>query len=284
MEGFSLRSLEEGSKDPTREQHFLPFAGSQLYQHHGEAHVPPYLVCLKLHQGCWGGAVWELCSAAFSQAALSHHLTSPSCPGAGTALLELRSALPVAPALVSSWRCRFWRRLLQAVLVWTCVGTLPAGWLLVAHAGRSAASRCRHLRSIAVLLREHTDHWKRDIIFLSTDVIPDSYSLEGEQWYLGNSVTTLMTFIYLEASANPLYPFMKKREWKWQRPCRYVCPRISWQEKCTFAWHQIIDRKTNEDKDVMDVCKPPYRDPFTEKRESMKPLSICHQTKNDFIS
>ena len=94
----------------------------------------------------------------------------------------------------------------------------------------------------------------------------------------------LMTFIYLAASANPLYPFMKKREQKWQQPCRYVCPKSSWQEKRTFASHQITGRKTNEDKAVIDVCKPPYSEPFTEQREGMKPLSISHQTQNDFIS
>lgn len=79
-----------------------------------------------------------------------------------------------------------------------CAGveTLLGGWLLVVHTGRRIAVPCfKHLWGLSILLHEGpTLITEEEIILLSTDVIPDSYSPKGGQRHLGNLATSFDDF------------------------------------------------------------------------------------------
>lgn len=77
VEGFPLQSLDKEIRYPTWQQHFLPLTSSQLISIIWS--LPNYN-SLKLPWGCWGGALWEGCSASmllpFLRQSSSIHLTS----------------------------------------------------------------------------------------------------------------------------------------------------------------------------------------------------------------
>lgn len=184
MEGLSLQSLEEEAKTQPGSNIFYPSLVPNLISITARSTSHRILLAQSYTRAAGEEPCGSCAAQPFLMQALSHRLTSPSCPGAGTARLELRSSLPVAPALVSSWRRRFWRRLLQAVLVDVGVRGDPAGWLpfgrqrTQAGAQRPAAGTCVAQPSccVSTLITE-----KETSFFLSADVTPDSYSLEGEQ-------------------------------------------------------------------------------------------------------
>lgn len=114
------------------------------------------------------------------------------------------------------------------------------GTLLELHTGRSAASHPRDICSTSILLCEVPTLIAEEAKFsypLTLSLSLSPWKESNKTWEIQQPVS--MTFICLAASANPLYPFMKKRELKWQQLCRCVCPKSSWQERWHFAPHQI---------------------------------------------